>query len=325
MKMNKSVKGMVAAIAASTLFAFSFLFTKQVTATVSAFSLLGWRFFLAFLSMSLCIAVGIFKVNFKGKNFKPLFLMAVFQPVIYFTAETFGISMTTASESGTIIACVPIATLLTSTLFLKKSPSKVQVTGILISFVGIVWIVMIKGASASFNLIGYLILFAAVLSAAMFTVYSTRAEEFSSVEKTYIMSFFGAVAFISFAFIEQAMNGSIVAFLTLPIHNIQFLQAILYLSVGCSVLAFILTNAAIETIGANRMTSFVALTTVITVIAGVVFLKEPFSLLQAFATVLVLVGVFMANQVPKEPLPEENAEQNTQESEQYSDREEMTL
>jgi len=303
--MNQSIKGMIAAIASSTLFGFSFLFTKQITATISAFSLLGWRFLLAFLAMSLCIAVGIFKVDFKGKNFKPLLLMAVFQPVLYFTAETFGISLTTASESGTIIACVPIVTLLTSILFLKKFPSKLQVIGILISFVGILWMVLIKGASATFNLIGYLILFAAVISAAMFTVYSTKAEQFSSVEKTYIMSFFGTVSFISFACVEQALNGSLLDFFMLPIRNLQFLQAILYLSIGCSVLAFILMNAAIKSIGANRMTSFVTLTTVITVIAGVVLLKEPFSYVQAFATFLVIVGVYLANQMPKNALPEE--------------------
>ncbi len=306
MNINQSLKGMLAAASASTLFAFSFLFTKQITAEVSAFSLLGWRFLFAFLAMSFCIAIGIFKVNFKGKNFKPLFLMAIFQPVIYFMAETFGIRMTTASESGTIIACIPIVTLLTSSVFLKKYPTKMQITGILVSFTGIVGIVLIKGASASFHVAGYLVLLAAVLSAAMFTVYSTRAEAFSSVEKTYIMSFFGMVSFITLASIEHALAGTLPQFFMLPISNMRFLQAILYLSIGCSVIAFILTNMAIEVIGANRMTSFVALTTVVTVTAGVVFLKEPFSYKQAIATLLVIVGVYLANRGKQKLQQEEN-------------------
>ena len=68
MKSKKNaLLGCLCALGCETLFGFSYLFTKDATATASAFALLGWRFLIAFLSMSICVAIGLMKINLKGK------------------------------------------------------------------------------------------------------------------------------------------------------------------------------------------------------------------------------------------------------------------
>ena len=70
---------------------------------------------------------------------------------------------------------------------------------------------------------------------------------------------------------------------------------ILYLGIGCTTLAFLLTNRSVTIIGPTRTSAFSGLTTVISVVSGVVFLHESFSLLQGLATALVLAGIYCVN------------------------------
>ena len=59
--------GILCAIGCETLYGLSYIFTKQATACASELVLLGWRFFLAALVMSLCVLLGFIKVILKGK------------------------------------------------------------------------------------------------------------------------------------------------------------------------------------------------------------------------------------------------------------------
>ena len=107
MPKGKVLLGILAIIICEVLFGFSFLFTKTITASVSPLTLLSWRFIIAFIVMSLLAIVGIIKLDFRRKSLAPLLLVAIFHPVLYFIGETTGIRLTTASESGTVIACIP--------------------------------------------------------------------------------------------------------------------------------------------------------------------------------------------------------------------------
>ena len=73
-------------------------------------------------------------------------------------------------------------------------------------------------------------------------------------------------------------------YLTLPFTSGSFLTSCLYLGIGCTTLAFLLTNRSVTIIGPTRTSAFSGLTTVISVVSGVVFLHESFSLLQGRAS-----------------------------------------
>ena len=100
MKRNNTLSGCLCALGCEVLYGMSYIFTKQATQTSSALSLLGWRFLIAFLLMNLLLVFRIVHINIRGKHIAPLLTVAMFCPVLYFLGETFGISKTTASESG---------------------------------------------------------------------------------------------------------------------------------------------------------------------------------------------------------------------------------
>ena len=196
MKQNGLIIGSLCAIGCEVLYGVSYIFTKQATDNASVLSLLGWRFLLAFLVMSLFVVLGIIKVNLKRKSLKPLLLVALFSPVIYFIGETIGISNTTASESGIFLACIPVASLIASTVILHKKPTRLQVTGILITLGGVLVTVLAVGISSSFSITGYIFLMVAVVSYALYCVFVDKAPGYTGIEITYMMLVAGAAVFV---------------------------------------------------------------------------------------------------------------------------------
>lgn len=295
MKKRNTTIGSFCALGCEVFYGMSYIFTKQATQDASALSLLGWRFLLAFIVMSALALMGIIKIRLKGKDLKPLLLVALFSPVIYFIGETFGISSTTASESGVFLACIPVASLIASTLILKKKPAKLQVAGILITLAGVMLTVLAVGASSSLSITGYAFLLFAVISYALYCVFVDRANGYTGAEITYMMLMAGAIVFVILAVAEGLVKGDLGQIVVLPFYNTRFLVAVLYQGIGCSVLAFFLSNVAIAKIGVNRTSSFIGVATAVSIIAGAFILKESFTIWQIVGAVVIIIGVYTAN------------------------------
>lgn len=292
---NHILIGCLCALGCETIFGLSYVFTKQATNVASAFAFLGWRFLIAAVFMSLCVAVGLIRVNFKGRKLRPLFIVALCNPAIYYIGETVGIGNTTASESGVILACIPVASLAASTLILREKPKKTQVIGIVITLIGVVITVFAAGVQSSLSVVGYLFLFIGVISYALYAVFVDKAGGFTGAEITYVMMIAGAILFGTIAVIEGFCTGTMPELVTLPLRETGFLVAILYSGICSSILGFILSNTAIALIGVNRTASFIGISTVVAIIAGILLLGESFSLFQLAGAAVIIAGVYIAN------------------------------
>lgn len=287
--------GSLCAIGCETLFGLSYLFTKEAGQSASALALLGWRFLVAALFMLLLLALRLVKVNYKGKSLKYVLFAALFSPVLYFLGETFGINLTTASESGAFLASIPVMTLIAAALILKQKPSKHQVLGIAITVSGVLLSIMAVGMSASFSLLGYTMLFIAALSYALYCVYVDKSSHLTGVELTVVMIFLGFLVFSSLSIMEAISQQTLQHLMTLPFENRTFALAILYQGIGCSVLAFFLSNVGIAKIGVNRTASFIGVSTAVAIMSGVLLLGESFTGLQICGVLAIMIGVYTSN------------------------------
>lgn len=292
---KKTLIGCICAVSCETLFGLSYLFTKKITSEVDAVTLLGWRFLLAFIMMNALLIAGYININIKKKHLSSLLKIAFLQPIAYFTCETFGIQMTTASESGSIIACIPIASLVASILFLQKKPTRFQTFGICLTVVGVIVCVAAKGFESSFNVIGYIMLGMAVLSYSLYCVSAEKDHKTTSIEKTYVMIACGACFFTTMAIARSIATGTVVDLFMLPFQNTIFLFSIAYLGIVSSVISFVLFNISISFIGTNKASSFVGISTAVSILAGVFILDEKFSAMQCYGTLIILLGVYIAN------------------------------
>lgn len=294
-KMKNDTVGILAAFFCETLYGLSYIFTKQATQSATTFALLGWRFLLGAIVMTLFVLFKVIKVDYRGKSIKELLPVALFSPCIYYIAETIGIDHTTASESGIFLASIPIASLIASSLLLNEKPSKRQVTGIIVTLIGVLITVLSLGLSSSFSVIGYLFLLIAVISYALYSVFVSKVKTYTESEVTYMMLICGGLFFTILAIIEALSNGSFQSLISLPFNDRNFLIAILYQAIGCSILAFFLSNMAIARIGVNRTSSFIGVSTAVSILAGILILNEGFELYQVLGAIVIMVGVYIAN------------------------------
>ncbi|HHW98300.1 MAG TPA: DMT family transporter [Firmicutes bacterium] len=299
----KRAKPYLAGIGSSAIFGFSFMFTKGALDKLDVWRLIGFRFLLASIVISLLMATRLVKVDLalipgrsRGKDWRPLLWVALLQPIAYFIFETFGVSLTTSSQAGMLIALIPIFVIILSTVFLGERPSLQQAGFIVLSVAGVIFIAWQQSSTAgAASWLGLALIMGAVITAALFNIGSRRASaQFAPVEVTCVMMWVGAIIFNLLALFFHWRAGNLATFFA-PLADPQVIMALLYLGIGSSVVAFFLVNYGLSQLPASQAAVFSNLTTVVSIVAGVVFRNEPFYWFHALGAAAILVGVWGAN------------------------------
>jgi len=291
--MNKKITAIVMLTLSSIIFGFSFLFTKESLTGLSIFQLLGIRFLIAAVIMAVLVLTGIIKIKLTREKMKGMLLLAIFQPLLYFVGETYGIKLTSASESGMMIALMPITIALFSRVILKEKIVLHQWVAIAASVVGVLLIIGADGFSnKSGSMLGFLFLICAVTAEGVFSPLSRKiSSKCTPFEITFVMMCTGAVGFNAIGLTSAAVNGTIGTYFTDAL-NPMIAGGVLYLAVLSSIVAFILYNAALSRIKASTSASFCNLTTVISVLAGVLIGGEKLYILQIAGMILILLSIW---------------------------------
>ncbi len=294
---SKTFLPMLCGITANVIFGFSFLFSKTALSTgIHPTVILAIRFFVSFLVMNILVLTGAVKVSFKNKPIGKILLMAVFQPVLYFIFELYGLKEVGSAVSGVILALVPVVVCAASGMFLKEKPTALQTVFTIISFLCVGAISIISESGSEFSLFGLLLLILAVLCAAAFNILSrSSANNFSAAERTYIMFAVGFLVFsvLPFFTMGTAYFGEVARAVT----NTGIIISIIYLSVLSSVAAFLMYNYCTGKIGVVKASSYSNIITVISVPAGIIFLKEEVSLVVLLLCVTIMFCVYMVNKI----------------------------
>ncbi|MGF7184840.1 drug/metabolite transporter (DMT)-like permease [Desulfitispora alkaliphila] len=292
----------IACLAVSLIFGFSFMFTKGTLEVLNPFQLLGFRFITAALFLTGLKYTGVLKIDLKGKPIKKLGLLVMFQPFLYFTAETVGVKLTSSSEAGMMLAVIPVAVVIFGAIFLKEYPTKVQVMFTAMSVTGVILIVVMQGAqTGGSHFMGIMILLIAVLAGAAFNILSRHnSKEFKPMEITFVMMWFGAIMFNAIGIGQAIIGGADLTEYFKAIFQPQAYTGILYLGILSSGIAFFLLNYSLSRIQAVQSSVFLNLTTIVAILAGVVILSEPFYWFHGMGGMLIIMGVWGTNYFSEE-------------------------
>ena len=224
-------------------------------------------------------------------------LLGIVQPVAYFIFENYGILYTSSAVAGTIIAAVPVCCILMDVLVLHE---KVTLKQVLCAVCAIGGVALISaGGAVMVSALGMLFLLLTMLSDTLYYGIShSAAKLFTPFEMTYVMFVVGMVVFIPVALLHA--GGLTSPMILEPLQDGQFWLAVLYLGLLSSVMAYGLLNFANSHLSVSETSLFSNVTTVVSVLAGVVLLKEPFSVWQMLGVAIILVCVFVANVSGKE-------------------------
>ncbi|MFZ5590746.1 MAG: DMT family transporter [Bacillota bacterium] len=286
----------MAALIVAAIWGFSFLFTKDALAHLLPFQLLGLRFALATLSLLLLVLFGRVKMRIDVARLPELLKIAIWQPVLYFTCEVYGIKLTTASESAIIVALVPVSITVLAIILLKEKVTVRQIICIAIAVTGVILMTLNNGGSASTSssqrLLGVVLLLGAVLAAGFYNVFSRQAATNSSpLEITFVMMALGALVFNMLGVGQAYLHSQLATYLVV-LKDISVLIGVVYLGIVSSVLAFFMLNYSLSRLPASQVAVYLNLIPLVAVAAGVFFLHEQLTLRQVGGGLLVLLGVW---------------------------------
>ncbi|MBU1092831.1 MAG: DMT family transporter [Firmicutes bacterium] len=284
----------IAGILFATIFGFTFMFSKVALDYVTPIGLIAYRFIIAFIVIEILRRFKVIHIRFEKRHFKHLFLVAIFQPILYFIFETYGLNLLTVSgEAGIMIAMIPIFVTILSTLILKEKPKAIQVFFILLSVFGVLFIQISKYTSGiQSGLLGFFLLLLAVLSAAFFNIASRNASKtLKPYEVTYFMMFAGAVTFNVIYLGQLSIENRISDYIT-NLYHIELLLPILYLGIIASIGGFFLVNFALGKLPAHVTSIYTNLSTIVAIAAGALFLSETLYIYHYIGSLMILVGVY---------------------------------
>ena len=301
--MNAKKWAIPAVMGGNAIFGFSFLFSRLALDYTTPIVLIAVRFTVAFLIMNLIVLAGchikkkngeaLLKFSLRNKPLKDILLLAIFQPIIYFAAENYGILYTSSAFAGIIIAVIPIMGIVLDVILMHTSVSKKQIICALASVLGVA-ITTYGASNMTSSLKGTLFLMVAVLAGSLFYVFSKKSgENYSPIERTYVMFGLGSISYIIMALVTCA--GNYKSLILIPLKEPVFWVSILYLSCVSSVIAFLLLNMGSSYVSISSATIFANLTTVISIVAGVAILHEDFSVYQGIGAAIILLSVYISS------------------------------
>ena len=239
--------------------------------------------------------------NILTKNFRPIarkdiwkfLLLALFEPLIYFFCETYGIKETgSPTISAMIIASVPIFSVGAGALFFKERISILNGFGIAVTLAGICLVLLKQGGDEGVPqnfILGVVLLMIAVFSeVGHASLTKLLADGYKPQVIVMYQFLIGTVYFLPF-------------FLTRGIENFdarlvswEVLEPILCLAVLCSSLAFSLWAMAIKKLGVGKSSVFLAMMCVATALVAEVIGREHLSLLQWLGVLIAVLGIVLS-------------------------------
>ncbi len=288
--MNKNAH--IAGIGFAVIFGFSFLFSKLALVHLSPMGLLAYRFLFAFLTFYLLKLLKIVHIKIDRKMLFAILPVIIFQPVLYFIFETYGLRLTSSGEAGLMIALIPVFVALFSAILLKEKPSFIQLIFILMSVSGVILIQIYTRFELNSTIWGFILLFGAVLSATFFNIISRKVNQsYHASEITFLMMIAGAITFNVIYIIDLLIHQQIASYITniLPL-NVFFPVFILGSLVSTG--GFFLVNYTLHHMPAHISSIYTNLSTIVALLAGVIFLHETISIYHLLGSLLIIGGVY---------------------------------
>ncbi|NLX85365.1 MAG: DMT family transporter [Synergistaceae bacterium] len=286
----------LAAIGHTFITGLSFMFSKIGLNVSNPWDVLAYRFTASFLALLIPLLFKWVKLDLNKEKVLKVLPLAIFYPMLFFAFQTFGLQYLTSSESAILFAMMPIFTLILATYFLKEQTTILQKLSVMLSVAGVVYITLNKGSNFNFsNAMGISLI---LLSALSFSIYSIMVKKltksFTIVEMTYMMIIISFIFFNAMSIGKHILDGAIGNFFE-PLYQPGFIVAVVYLGVLSSLATSLLTNYALSKMDASKMCVFTNLSTVISIIAGVVFLNEKIFYYHIIGSILIISGVVGTN------------------------------
>ncbi|MDR3134450.1 MAG: DMT family transporter [Prevotellaceae bacterium] len=294
--MKNLIKTYAPIVLTMSLFGLSFVWTEQLL-TFRHFppqSLVLFRLFFSALLLGVFLVATKRFQRPKRRDLKWFFLLALFEPFIYFIGETNGLRITQSPSLGAIIiATIPLFTMIACFIFYKERSTWVNIAGMLMTLPGVALVMFNDDLTLQAPLSGALLFFMAAVATAGYAVVIRKLSDYSPFTIVTFQGFIGALYFLwpALGFERPALADVRWGFDTL--------YPLAMLTVFVSALAFVLFVYSVKKIGVARSNMFTAFVPVVAAITVVITGREVMAWHQVAGMVTVVSGVVLSQWQPQ--------------------------
>ncbi|TLP96780.1 DMT family transporter [Nesterenkonia salmonea] len=224
------------------------------------------------------------------RHIGPLLLLTL-TGVTFFNTFIYGaLQFTSATNVSVLEAIIPVATALLSAWLLRERLRLVQWAGVLVSFLGALWVVMggvVDHALGGWN-VGDLIMVGAIMSWALYSIAVKRyLHLFPEYGTLLVMTSLSVAVLAPLVALEWAIVG------VPELGQWAYWPGLAYLGIFPSIVALLLYNRAVSVLGASQAAVFLNFLPVVTMIGAFLFLSEAVTAAQVGGAGLVIAGVIL--------------------------------
>ena len=235
----------------------------------------------------------IFKLKYKIKENLSLFLILGFTSVCIFTSFTYNaLNYTQVINASLFNTAIPVTIILVCSLLKIEKTNIFQISGLLISVLGILAIITRLDLSILLSLNfnkGDLFMILAIIAWGIYSAYlRKRSFNISLLSLVHIVCTFGLI-FLLPLFLIDIMQGKNIEM------NSNLFYILIYIALFPSIGSYYCWAGAVAIIGANRAGIFLSLIPLFSTILAIMFFNEKFLFFHFIGSVLIILGLFLSN------------------------------
>ena len=296
LSISNSVKAAIFLSFASLFWSGNFIIGRlaSVESLVSPLSLGFYRWVIAFIILTpFCFQKAKTDIFLIKKQPWLMFLIILTGPTLFNTFVYIGLSETTVINALLVNSAIPMFIILFNLFIYKNPTNRYQILGILISLVGVSYVIT-KGNYQ--NILGtdlysgdfYILL--AVICWALYSILLKKNETGISGFSLMYISFGFTILFLSPAYLyDLFINGNFLDF------NNQSLLVIAYTGIFPSIFSYICYNTGVSLIGANKSGPFLHLMPIFGGILAFFVFQETLQIYHYVGILSVIIGIIVTN------------------------------
>mgnify|MGYP006282239723 CR=1 FL=1 len=277
------------AVMAMLFWGMSFVWTSIALRDYSPVTLIFLRLAISIVVLFLWLRITGKLKRIKKEHYRLFIISALFNPFLYFTGENYGVMYTSPTVSAVIIATIPLFVPIFGFFILGERLSKLNIAGLLISFVGILVMLLNNRFSFDTSPKGVMALMLAVFSAVGYAVYLKKLSGmYSPILIIAVQNLLGLIYFLPIFLFFELDN-----FLSVT-PDFALVSSILALAILCSSLAFIGFTIATRELGVSKTNVFANLIPVFTGVFSFLVIGEKLGSQKILGIVIVVAGLFLS-------------------------------
>lgn len=276
----------LAGVIAMIFWGMSFVWSTQVYQSLNPTATIFLRLVVATVFFSAILFLFRLNEKIKKEHLRLFALAALFEPFLYFIFEGYGLKHTSPIIGSGIVAMIPLVTPIAARIFLRERLTAMNVAGLIVSFIGVIVMLLNKDLELTASPKGVIFLSVTVLVAVAYSIALIRLTKvYKPMTITWMQNIIGMVYFIPLVLIMEQFEPSDYA-------NVGgYIVPLVCLGVFCSAMAYALWAFAYSKLGASKANVYTNLIPVFTAIFSYFIIHESLTVNKVIGIVLVVVGL----------------------------------